>query len=206
MRAPRAASASAEYVVAERLQTLLCRKPKRRHAEKATDGAQQRIVVVGRLRNRPALDERRDQHGTDSAAARPLHPGRSLGPRQSLFVAAGLRCIRLLQIGFIESHDQKSVFLECRRTHDDRDPLLQERIGRDETPGFAVNARGVMPIIAKVRRDEVVVCRCSDVLEICREKIEIYNARIAARLLVDDGVEIDEWIVLDRVLVLIGRA
>ena len=34
--------------------------------------------------------------------------------------------------------------------------------------------------------------------------IEVYDVRIAACLLVDDGVKIDEWIVFVRVLVLFG--
>src|SRR5450755_267355 len=74
----------------------------------------------------------------------------------------------------------------------DRHPLLQKSIGGNKPSWFAVNARRVVTIVAQVRSNEIVVRRCGEVLEIFRKQIKIYNMRIAARLLVDDEVKIDE--------------
>src|SRR5436190_23794070 len=60
---------AAEDVVAEGLQAVGARVAEVVEAEEVLDAAQQRVVVVRRVVGRAGLDEGREQHGADAAAA-----------------------------------------------------------------------------------------------------------------------------------------
>src|SRR4029077_1141887 len=101
--------AGAEDVRAEDLQVRRTRVTQARQAEERLDRAEQRVVIVGFLGNRPRLYERREQHRTDAPAARAAEARRVLGPPERLLAAAGRRGRAVEAAGLIEGDDQQAV-------------------------------------------------------------------------------------------------
>src|ERR1041385_8069659 len=112
--------------------------------EQVLDAAQERVVVVRRVVDRSRFDERRDQHRSRAPAAEPEYP-RQRSVRPDGLVAAGTR-VELAAAGLrlVEEDGEQTVLLEGLGLDDRRDPLLEEGIGRDQTPRLPLDPRGLV--------------------------------------------------------------
>jgi len=167
--------------------------------EDILEGLQQRIVIERRIGNRAGLDKRREKHGagpiTPIALKGQADGGSNIGGLRKghqiwtgLFVAAeksrgkdGEARRRRLnsKSPLVKIDDDKAIALIGGRSHDERDPLLQERIGRDQAARLAVFARSIVAIVAKVGRNEDKVGGLGLVKQILRQEIEVDDVRRA---------------------------
>src|SRR5581483_5458323 len=164
--------------------------------ENVEHAGEQRVVVVLRVVETTRRDEPRDRHGADIAATRAITARQRL-VRAGLLAAAGDRAIRAL--GLIGNNDQETILLERGRAQDERNPFLEPPIRLHQSAGLARHAGRIVAVIADVRRDERVVRRRRDRLEIVLERRQRYH--VVAGGAVDDRVEPHERIVARRILI-----
>src|SRR6185503_17238314 len=108
--------------------------------------------------------------------------------RPRLFVAARRRVDRQR---FVERDDQQTVGAKCRRRGDDRHPVAEKLVRRDEAARLSIAARMVVSVVTQARRNEIEVRRRRGRLQILLESGERTDVLLAARR-VDDRVEVDE--------------
>jgi hypothetical protein len=70
----------------------------------------------------------------------------------------------------------------------------QKLVGLSEASKLAVGARRVVPVVAKVGGDEHVVGRVRRRRQVLGEHVQTNDVRVAQRGVVDDRVEVDEWV------------
>src|SRR5580658_1865224 len=182
---------------------------------------EQRVMIVGHGRDRPRLDEGRDQHGTDPVAAEAegdvVVVPEARGLRKAAEIGAGLLVAATgsgegddrpaaglgrtaAGIAFIEGDDEQSVELERRSGQDDRNPLLEEAVGRAEASLVAIGAGLVMAVMAQIGCDEAEGGRGGDSRDVDRQLFQPDDRTVALRR-VDYRMEIDEGVVPRRVLI-----
>src|SRR5919197_1752349 len=151
-----AAAGAVQDVPAKWPQALLARVAEIWEFEVALDRAQQRVVVIWGLRDRPGLDARGNQDGPDPPSTGTGHgPAgvRRVGP--GLLIAAGARIgIGSRCFGLVERDDQKAPARERGRAEDARHVVAKPGVGAPQAAGLPRDARRVVPVVAEVGDDE----------------------------------------------------
>src|SRR5215471_11630368 len=107
-------------------------------AKQVLDSSQYRVVVVWSRCDRPGAYVLRQNHRADQTTSRSCDPRqRRVGARKFVAASGGVG-IRPAEFRLVEHNQQQAVPFIGRGIEDLWNPLLQEGIGRHQSPWFAV--------------------------------------------------------------------